>query len=119
MNEIGCTTPYGLNISKLCRDEKQVQKSLQILRRVMRNHSCDYPCDFLSNFSVNQVKGDILGTHFINLKEFIEKRESTFTYGWVDLFAALGGYLGSFLGVSLLHISDGFTFLLRKTIKIS
>lgn len=40
-------------------------------------------------------------------------------YTWIDLFAALGGYLGSFLGVSLFHLRDGFAFILRKVINLN
>ena len=83
------------------------------------NHSCKFPCEFLGSF--NNQKEELLQDQYpdvqiLSFRGSVEKHQSKYIYTEVDLFAALGGYLGSFLGISLLQFSDLFAILLRKVI---
>ena len=99
----------------ICKDQNQVEKAIKIFNTTLHNYSCNYPCEYLSDLNNHQVEA-IPGSHFFMFKRFVEKRTAKHLYSLIDLFAALGGYLGSFLGVSLFHLREGFAFLIKKAI---
>ena len=118
MEEIGCTTPYGDNLENICGTEEKAKKSWAIYKEEnYLNISCLYPCTYLSNFSrkksVIAAKNETRDL-FIGFREYIQKNVASCTYSGLDLFAAVGGYVGLFLGISILHVSDGFSYVLKK-----
>ena len=120
MKTVGCTTPYGLNLDHICTDLENAEKAWKIYEREHSNTSCSYPCSYLGSFlsSKNTVpprkgKRELLMT----FKEYIKNHTSTCTYSGLDLFAAVGGYLGLFLGGSILNISNVVSSIIKKLIR--
>ena len=50
----------------------------------------------------------------IFFREYIRKSETIYTYTALDLFAAVGGYMGLFLGYSIFQLSDLISFIFQK-----
>ena len=120
LEEVGCTTPYGNDLENICETEEKAKKAWAIYKEENINISCLYPCTYLSNFSRKKsVIAAKNGTRdlYIGYGEYIQKNVSSCTYSGLDLFAAVGGYVGLFLGISILHISDCFSLVLRKLLQ--
>ena len=76
-----------------------------------------YPCDYLSSFTLNQIVDlSIKGETWISFKNFIDSHESRYTFTSLDFFADFGGYLGLFLGFSVLQFRDCVIQIIRKII---
>ena len=82
------------------------------------NSTCLYPCNYLSEFNVVMADFEIdekIGRQvFMFFKEFIETKASKRIYELEDLYAAVGGYTGLFLGMSIFSIYDVILFFLKK-----
>ena len=99
----------------ICTDNNKIEEALKIQEDMKFNHSCLMPCKFLLDFTNDGVENPYVdNTHYLLFNSELEKRQAKYIYGIIDLLAALGGYLGSFLGVSLFHLREGFAFLIRK-----
>ena len=109
-NKFGCTTPYG-NIKKDICTNSTIGKL--IAERSGYKPACKHPCQYLGNFELSS-KIAIPGMTKLWFKKYVQVFETKYTYSLLDLFAALGGYLGSFLGVSLFHLRDGLAYLIKK-----
>ena len=109
-NKFGCTTPYG-NIKKDICTNSSIGKLIAETNGY--KPACKYPCQYLGDFELSskEVRPGLIRLWF---KKYVRVFETKYTYSLVDLFAALGGYLGSFLGVSLFHLRDGLAYLIRK-----
>ena len=75
--------------------------------------ACKHPCQYLGNIELSS-KETRPGSIILWFKKYVQVFETNYTYGLLDLFAALSGYLGSFLGVSLFHLRDGLAYFIRK-----
>ena len=112
--KLKCHLPFGsYDKNQICQDEREQAKA--ILKMATNQDLCIFPCRHLGNLAISSSRAQE-GFYFFYFKRHLQKYESKYTYGLVDLFAALGGYLGSFLGVSLFHLRDGFAYLIRKAI---
>ena len=113
--DFGCRTPFGsTNKTNLCGNS--TLRAEMAKRKFLYEDSCLFPCDYLGNIDLSERASDSSNPGKIKLrfKRYIQKFQTRNTYSLVDLFAALGGYLGSFLGVSLFHLKDGLAYLIRK-----
>ena len=116
MEDIGCTTPFGKDHEHICTKATLSKKAKQIYWNEITNSTCPYPCSFLAEFNVvfDDFEIDESRQIYLFFKEFIEIRASKRIYGLEDLYAAVGGYTGLFLGVSIFSIHDVISFFLRK-----
>ena len=127
MKKIGCTTPFQEDKSHICTNESLGKKALEIYEEVYQNPKkgvynpkCMYPCKFLSNFGTVTLSS-FMNQHTMTRKVFYfsqhnQSFKSVHTYKALDLFAALGGYIGVFLGVSLLHLKNLISYVLDKVL---
>ena len=119
LNEIGCTTPFGKSLDKVCTDQEKAKKALKIYENGFTNTSCLYPCKHLASFTltVDTVEDENEVRPLpIFFKKYLPVNTSKCSYTLLDLYAALGGYMGLFLGISIFQIKDGFAFFIRKVL---
>lgn len=110
--KLNCTTPFHMDRSRICTNDSLGWAAINLHTDIMYNNSCLYPCQFLSNFVVTR-SGTKSDQTVFRFKPFVEKYEARYTYGVIDLFAALGGYIGLFLGFSLFQIRDGIVAIIK------
>ena len=119
--QVGCTTPYGPNKTNICMNEGDRNKSLAMYRETYESvdHKwiCHHPCNFIStSATVNSGKigGFINGKRStiasIQFRENIKVIEAYYLYSCLSMIAEIGGYVGMFLGISIIQI----TFVLDK-----
>ena len=119
IKQIGCTTPYGLDKSRICTDVEKAKKALDLYKVMQRNVSeyCVNPCKY--------VVPQLFYTHERPSKrEFsrldlwnngaIKVTKSKLDYDVLALLADIGGYVGLFLGIALVHIKEVFRALAQK-----
>ena len=118
MDTIGCTTPYGNNLDNICSDPNRAKLAMELYKDKHINPPCLYPCKFLNRFAkftniLNQrVKGRRL--LMVSFKKYVSKSEAFYAYSGLDFFAAVGGYVGLCLGLSIFDIRNGFFYLIKK-----
>ena len=112
----GCTTPFGPNKNKICRDPQIGMKVLQMYRENFqsnKNYTCKQPCTYiLTRFTITKERYLMSNiAHLsLNFKKIIKVNESQYIYSTLSLIAEVGGYVGLFLGISV----NQMTFLIDK-----
>ena len=115
MTNLGCTTPFGLNKSEICTDSNSSAKALKLYDLYVNKPGtvCPELCNFLevslrTQLSINKTKEDKSGTSYMkfSLKNTIKVTNSHFLYNGLTLMAEIGGYVGLFLGISVVHVND-------------
>ena len=108
MKELGCTTPFGLNLDKICTDKNLGIRATKLYtHNFFNNHieDCLYPCQFLNILLTPQSlrQNDNEMSSFL-LEEYIKVSKSTYAYTELELMAELGGYVGLFMGFSIFDL---------------
>ena len=107
-----------MDMTKICTDQNRSQKAMTLYQNLMAKRftikECPYPCTFTKTF--HRVKnalysGDVSQLTFSKL---ITTTKATYSYSELELLAELGGYVGLFLGISVLSLKD----LLAKLLKL-
>ena len=114
MTKLGCTTPFGLNKSEICTESNSSSKALKLYDLYL--HKPDTVCPELCNFLEVSLRTqlsiksneDTSGTSYVkfSLKNTIKVTKSHFLYNGLTLMAEIGGYVGLFLGISVVHVND-------------
>ena len=124
LETIGCTFPtFTLQKSKSCDaksmndTQKELLKNFDEFWSNTYTQDCPEPCSsmaFTLGFPVYDAYDDFNQSRVkIYFKSRISERRNVITYDEVTLLAEIGGYMGLFLGISLLHIVEILlTFLL-------
>lgn len=111
-----CVVPYGNHSSPLCQDWQQRSKAFEALKNGLFEHTgCPIPCRFIVHTmsSKNLMKTDQDGSSaVIWFKPLVKKSTFRITYDWHEFLGEVGGYVGLFLGFSVLMTQ----FLLDKII---
>ena len=83
---------------------------LEWLRNRVNIKDCPYPCAYLKIRSIGSASAKNLDTGNFGFvfNMFTEKAEAHFTYTELELIAEFGGYVGLFLGYSVLSLTDIF-----------
>ena len=123
MDDIGCTTPFGVNIDNICTDQNKSREALELFkslvdRRLMISE-CPYPCKFirswitygLSRSSEDKLAKNPKGVVLI-FDKFIKITKAQYSYRGLELVADFGGYVGLFLGFSVFGFNEYFSTLL-------
>ena len=114
--KVGCSVPYGFNISNVCIDGKQSNKAMDLYNKLASKsytiQSCPYPCKFTRTYFKDKRKWKRNNKNpsslFLRFNKFIKVSKARYSYGRLELLAELGGYVGLFLGISVFHLSDAF-----------
>ena len=118
------------NNSNICTDRNDTSFALDKLQKLMiippTSEKCLAPCNQLDINIRGERFGEIdltLGNltpsifSILHFQKWIKKREEKFLYTELNLFAEIGGYVGIFLGYSLLNLVDNI-YNYTKTRKI-
>ena len=121
IKQIGCTTPYGLNKSMICTDIEKAKKAKSLFENMQRNipKECLNPCKYVvpQLFFTSQQRRK--GKKNFSILEIlnngaIKVTRSEIGYDALTLLADIGGYVGLFLGVAIVHIKELFKILGQK-----
>ena len=117
MDTFGCTTPFVPDKNAICKDREIARQTLKLYQEIVeKNHtnsSCLNPCT-LSFQRFIQTKDDLqpyvdkkkASVLKIASREKIKVMRAHELYLWDNLLGEVGGYVGLFLGVSFVQISD-------------
>ena len=111
---MGCTTPYGPNKDFICANQTLGLQALELYMKAFSrdinyiNGNCLRPCSYhlrkIDNLKeYNQQIGPTL---FLRAESQIRETEEYYLYSGLSLIAEIGGYVGLFLGVSVLQVQD-------------
>ena len=116
MKNLGCTTLFGKNYENTCTNETKAKEAMEIFKQETKNSSCLFPCKFLASFTatVDSSESEDGRKLRIFFKEYVQTITVKCTYDELDLEAAVGGFVGLFLGISIFQIKDGLIFIIRK-----
>ena len=114
MNELGCTSPFGRNKSNICEDPEKSQKAFKLYQKYVAENltetekycpeSCVYQMITFGAFTKEEepYSNNILNIRF---QRFIKVSKSRYSYTILELIAEFGGYVGLFLGLSVVQLS--------------
>ena len=120
IKQIGCTTPFGLNKSLICTDVEKAQKALDLYGKMQREvpKSCLNPCNYIIPhlYFTYQKRVQKNDNSFLKLENNgeIKVTKSELAYDTLTLLADIGGYVGLFLGIAIVHIKELFRILAQK-----
>ena len=116
MKEIGCTTPFGLNKTSICTNREDAINAINLFldmtyfNQTKANLYCPKSCTYMmtsfSSFTKETKPKNGPGYLELRFQRFIKVSRSRVAYGWLELLAEVGGYVGLFLGVSINQISS-------------
>ena len=122
MDIIGCTTPFGLELDNICTEQNKSLEAFEMFLDILLNQKktkCPYPCNFLINWITTAKSRDKTSVDKIMLTfdEYIKVTTSTYGYTELELLAELGGYVGLFLGISVLDLRLVFSKIFNNFVQ--
>ena len=121
MHELGCTVPfYQPRIKdhlRICSDQTKGQKAFAMYKKMIwseianqTSSECPYPCTYLKIKMVNSKTNPNSFTSAFGFvfNLFTKKTTARYTYTELELIAEFGGYVGLFLGYSVLSLTGVF-----------
>ena len=130
LEKVGCTTPFGIDKSKICANVSNAIKALKIYDEGMNMwrwngsdilaRECLIPCSIFT-FSTEAINSrqDIMGKELhamvvIKFEDLIKVTTDYYTYTALSLIAEIGGYVGLFLGISVNQIINLIDILVEN-----
>ena len=118
---MGCTTPYGPNKDFICANQTLGLQALELYMKAFSrdinyiNGNCLRPCSYhLRKIDNLKEHDEQAGSEsYLRTEAQIRVTEAYYLYSGLSLIAEIGGYVGLFLGVSVLQVKD----LIRLAIK--
>ena len=120
LKTIGCVTPFGFTTDRICQNEQNSKKALQLYHEyrndnmATKNISCFEPCSYLgvklfktSEWEPKNKKG----MFSLTFDEKIHETVAHYSYDDLSFVAEIGGYVGLFLGASVYQTADLFQFI--------
>ena len=122
LNKVGCTTPFGLDMNNICRNQTFGAKAYNIMDYFHdRNHEgidCKHPCSYLQAKSTEPAIEELYeasnGKASFNLPMKVRVYRSHYSFTGLSFVAEVGGYVGLFLGANFLQFSDLLMLLVRR-----
>ena len=112
--ELGCTTPFGPNKTKVCSNQTIGRKAFWTYFFIMdtiygKNYEgCSYPCSYSivstkheHTYETTSISPGTTSGLILNFEQVIQVTKSHYTYSELSLIAEIGGYVGLFLGISV------------------
>ena len=120
LRKIGCTTPFGLNKDKICKDQENGSKAIELYTEIFVDHvnSCYGPCSFVLTKAIRTRAVNNVDKNYSSLTIYFDEKikviDAHHLYSGLSLIAEIGGYVGLFLGVSVNQVSVLMNILLDK-----
>ena len=118
MDEIGCTTPFVVNLDHICKDLNNSKKARELYHRLhQKTHKikdCLYPCKFIKIAVTPYKTRSDKNTTRLKFDKFIKVTKAAYSYTELELLAEFGGYVGLFLGFSVFQVSHVVDKILDK-----
>ena len=118
MDEIGCTTPFGVNLDHICKDLSKSKKAKELYDllyyKYRKINDCPYPCQFIKSLLFPYGGRSDKNTTKLRFDSFIKVTKAAYSYTELELLAEFGGYVGLFLGISVFHVSQVVDKILDK-----
>ena len=118
MDEIGCTTPFGVNLDHICMDLNKSKKAKDLYdlfhHKTHQIKNCHYPCKFIKIGVRPFRKRSNYNTTKLDFDKFIKVTKAVYSYTELELLAEFGGYVGLFLGISVFQASHVVNKILDK-----
>ena len=118
--ELGCTTPFHPDKSKICLEHSKANEAMDIFYDIFWNKTkarqlCPKPCQqYIISFSRSSDEDFRYTNLEVNFPKYIRVSSSYYSYTLLELLAEVGGYVGLFLGVSIIQISGLMKILMTK-----
>ena len=130
MASLGCTTPWnGIDKTSICTDADKGKEAIKLYKMAfgVANNNCSSSCQYITTRVIktdNQlqplVNGKGIGFMKIISRENIKLTRATYMYTTLELIAEIGGYVGLFLGVSIIQVNalfdKIFDFICKKAL---
>ena len=113
MELVGCTLDYGLNKSNVCTDKDKSKKAKENYRdtvlgtsKIITGTGCLDPCTkIISSLSIRSSQETNVNAYLgIDFPSEVKVMTTYPAYEVLSLIAEIGGYVGLFLGVSVLDL---------------
>ena len=122
LESFGCTTPFGLNKSKICTNATIARDVFETYREAMVSDiykSCLNPCTFFSILPLTPTRAPYnpdkaYVEFYLDENELFKIYESYYIYSEVNLIAEIGGYVGLFLGISVNQVTNLMDLILAQ-----
>ena len=118
MNATNCTTPFGFNIDNICTAQDSSKKANTLYNQRVNNFikECQRPCKLMKVTGTASIIEGKKSNSFIGIyfDEMIRVSYSYVTYTSLEMIAEIGGYVGLFLGISILHLKDLFSMIIDR-----
>ena len=115
MEEVGCTSPFGINIDNICTDTNKSKEAIKLYNQMIDKRQsikkCEYPCQYTrSTFMILKMNKNATKSQTFTLEfdKYIKVTRAYYSYTGLELIAEFGGYVGLFLGMSVFHLSEAF-----------
>ena len=92
------------------------QKALDLFAKMQRNSSCLNPCTYLvpQTYFTYQKKNNQRFQLYLSNNGAVKVTRSELAYDTLTLLADIGGYVGLFLGIAIVHVKEIFQILALK-----
>ena len=111
MKRFGCITPYHKVKSNICTNQTLGRQANTLWKLENRNNteracplSCKYISTRLGRTSEQYDANSKTASLYLSFEQFIKVSRSHISYGGLELLAEVGGYVGLFLGVSIVQV---------------
>ena len=107
-----------MDMKEICTDQNRSQKAMALYKNLFAKRftikECPYPCTFTKTF-YRENNALYIGDVSMTFSKLIKTTKARYSYRELELLAELGGYVGLFLGISVLSLKD----LLAKFLQLA
>ena len=119
MTAYGCITPYGPTNQSICEGTEKTEKTKELYFEYFfnSNHTCKDPCKMTLIHYYNVQKHEkVFNSKIIkiNFPKHVKVFTTFSTNTLISLIAEIGGYVGLFLGFSIMDILIFWTYLFQE-----
>ena len=108
----------------ICQDYNKSVLAMEMFKNIRKvwhtslelTKACPNPCEFLRislHSEPKKLRFSQLPYTSFKFEKYIQVTESSVSYKALELLAEVGGYVGLFLGISIVHIGEIFDTLLK------